>query len=191
MWLAEALPQQTAEALISSTDQPPGTVERALVETCGVGYVEAGAMLADAWKLPIELRCAIAHQVEPVPGDDIRALVVSAATRMVGHVRRSQNTDTIEPGLAKLGIDDDAQKNVLERLDQSGTRTAELAEALFTGRWRLDYQSPSANASVASIRRRRVLGSAAECPASATIDSSLPDHAWCSCHAFSIGQITS
>lgn len=131
VWLAESLPQQTGIALQSCHAAPSGGLNHALASECGLGYDEAGALLADAWQLPRQLRNAIAHQFHASPQASTMCRVVSAATRMAGKVRHDQDWDAPDPGLGELGMDLAAQSDVFAQIAAIRSSTAELAETLF------------------------------------------------------------
>ena len=131
VWLAESLPSQTGSAIEIATRAQPGALNVALVDRCGIGYDEAGALLAAAWNLPADLRDAIAHQFRPLEDAKPLAQVVSAATRMVGVVRRDLAWETADEQLIELGLPMPQQQQVFERLTTSKARTTELAETLF------------------------------------------------------------
>ena len=131
VWLAESLPTQTGAALQSSHEAPPGGLNHALEAQCGLGYDEAGALLADAWQLPEQLRNAIAHQFHPRQEATPLCQVVSAATRMVGTARRNQDWEQADTGLSQLGLDLEAQSDVFAQIAAIRTKMSELAETLF------------------------------------------------------------
>lgn len=131
MWLAEALPTQTGAALMVARDAPMGELNRQLSVQCGMGYDEAGALLAEAWELPSPLRDAIAQQfrndTESVP----LSRVLHGATRMVGHLRRGAAWTEPDPGLTHLGLDMTMQQQGMTYMNSIRVETIELAETLF------------------------------------------------------------
>lgn len=131
LWLAETLPDETAAALAALATDKPGQLNAALVETCGMGYDEAGALLADAWKLPPILRDAIANQVSPAADASQLSLIVHSATQMVGVLRREQPFDQAIDALVHLGMQPDRQAEGFEQLVKTRERTREMAAALF------------------------------------------------------------
>ncbi len=135
VWMAEALPDQTAQALSATSDEAPsGELNTSLADHCGIGFDEAGALLAEVWQLPGVLRDAIAHQLDPRDDAPRLSKVVAAAARMVGVVRRSGKWGEPDPMLEKLGLSHDEQLEVYQLLGESKQATIELAETLFQGR---------------------------------------------------------
>ncbi len=135
VWMAEALPEQTAQALSATgNDAPSGELNTSLSDHCGIGFDEAGALLAEQWQLPSVLRDAIAHQLDPRDEAPSLCKVVSAAARMVGVMRRGQQWDQTDPMLDHLGLSHDGQMEVFALLNDSKQATVELAETLFQGR---------------------------------------------------------
>ena len=135
VWMAEALPEQTAEVLSATGDEAPsGELNINLTDHCGLGFDEAGALLAEVWQLPPVLRDAIAHQFDPRDDAPRLSKIVSAAARMVGATRRGQKWDQPDPMLLGLGLPLDGQLEVYQSLGASLHATVELAETLFQGR---------------------------------------------------------
>lgn len=131
MWLAESLPTQTGRALVDAADAPPGSLNSALVEQCGLGFDEAGALLADAWEIPVPLRNAIAHQSQRRLHTTPLCKIVSTAACMVGAARREREWLEPDSGLEELGMSRTDQQAIFERLAGSVKQTQELAETLF------------------------------------------------------------
>jgi HD-like signal output (HDOD) protein len=132
VWMAEALPEETALALLSaSEDAPSGELNISLADHCGLGFDEAGALLAEAWQLPPVLRDAIAHQFDRRDDAPPLSQIVSAAARMVSTLRRGQDWTDPDALLDRLGLPLDGQQEVYERLGASRQATIELAETLF------------------------------------------------------------
>lgn len=131
MWLAESLPTQTGEAIARTASEPSGALNAALAQRAGLGFDEAGALLADAWQLPAVLCDAIANQFNDQRNGTPLERIVSAAARMVGVARRDQDWQQSDPGLERLGIALNAQQTIIERLAATEDKTAELADALF------------------------------------------------------------
>ena len=135
VWMAEALPDQTAQALSATGDEAPsGELNTSLTDHCGIGFDEAGALLAEVWQLPSVLRDAIAHQLDPRDDAPQLSKVVSAAARMVGALRRGQEWGEPDRMLDHLGLSLDDQLEVFALLSDSKQATVELAETLFQGR---------------------------------------------------------
>lgn len=134
IWLAEALPVQTSEALKESVDLPSGGLNDHLHAHCGLGFDEAGALLADAWKLPAKLRDAIALQFNHQQHTTPMCRIVSAAAAMVGSLTRKLEWQAADPGLLDLGMSLDDQQMVYASLCEAAGKTAELAETLFNAR---------------------------------------------------------
>ena len=132
IWLAESLPAQTAQAFAQAVDAPSGSINLALASSCGLGYDEAGALLAEAWRLPPALRDAIAHQFTPRSPASPLCQVVGGAIRMVGAARHDMPWQSADAGLDGLGLDLAAQQAVFGRISASIQATTDLAENLFS-----------------------------------------------------------
>ncbi|MCB1801726.1 MAG: HDOD domain-containing protein [Gammaproteobacteria bacterium] len=131
VWLAESLPAQTGEALRLAAGTAFGGLNDVLADQCGIGYDEAGALLAEAWNLPPVLRDAIAHQFHPRDDASPLCRVVSAAARMAGTLRHDQPWERPDEGLSAIGMEMEQQLTVFDRLADSKTRTADMAKVLF------------------------------------------------------------
>lgn len=131
IWLAESLPTQTAAALEESHDAPPGRLNSALAAHCGLGFDQAGGLLAEAWSLPEELGEAIARQFDHDYNGLALCAVVSGAREIVGAVMRDLEWSDPDPSLFRLGLTRDSQLAVYNRLVHSKARTVELATVLF------------------------------------------------------------
>ncbi len=134
LWMAETLPQETATALCETTEGEFGQLNEKLRQTCGMGYDEAGRLLAEVWKLPQALCIAIGNQVSPPQDADILSLIVHSAAHMAGALRRDQAFDAPIDALLSLGMDGHMQAAGFEHLQQARKRTEEMAAALFPSR---------------------------------------------------------
>jgi len=133
VWLADTMPVETGLALTAVQDGPPGRLDHALEQHCGLGYTEAGALLADAWLLPAALRDAIGDQGRGAAHAAPLNQVVNAACKMVGAVRRDLEWSKPDRGLLKLGLEMPVQCVGIEYLRAVQQRTVAMAEALFAG----------------------------------------------------------
>lgn len=131
VWLADTMPTETGLALKAAHDGPPGSLNDALVEHCGLGYTEAGALLADAWQLPGALRDAIGDRADRSAKTAPLSRVVIAACRMVNAVRHDLEWDEPDPGLRELGLELPVQRVGIEYLQAVKERTVAMAETLF------------------------------------------------------------
>lgn len=130
LWLAEAMPEPTDRALRLAQASGPGHLDRHLAEQGGIGYVEAGSLLAEAWQLPSSLRHSISSQLYAGTQNTPLSQVVSAAIRMGAALRHG--TDWAEDlALVRLGADASAQRADFVALAQLKDKTCALAEALF------------------------------------------------------------
>lgn len=131
VWLADALPAQTAAALAAAADDAPGGVNRRLREHCGIGYDESGALLARAWGLPGELQDAIAGQCHGDTAAAPLATVVATAIAMAAAARHRIDPGSPPPAALGMGLTDTMYRDVFERVRQACHATQDLAEALF------------------------------------------------------------
>ncbi len=131
IWLADALPKETAAALSIAEELAPGSLNEVLRQHCGLGFDEAGALLADAWKLPEPLQAALAQQYSPPPDATPLTDLVANATRLVGIVRRNIEWTRSDQQLSTMGIDEVSQHLIVDELYRLNTRTMEMADALF------------------------------------------------------------
>lgn len=131
VWLAESLPTQTGAALKQAAGTPFGGLNDVLADHCGIGYDQAGALLAEAWNLPQALRDAIEHQFHPHVEASPLCRVVSAAARMAGILRHDEPWEQADAGLLEIGLPMDRQLEVFERLNGTKSRTIDMAEMLF------------------------------------------------------------
>ncbi len=133
VWLAESLPVQTGAALEEARNAPAGHLNQRLHAACGLGYDEAGALLAEAWRLPASLRDAIADQFRDDADAAPLSRVVRGASQMVGCVRRGEDWAQPDPILNGLGLDMPSQLGGMRYLEAMRLQTEELAAALFCG----------------------------------------------------------
>ena len=131
VWLAEALPAETALALDTADRIAPGSTDRCLAERCGLGYVEAGTLLAEAWRLPENLRDAIARQLHSDAQLTPLCQLVSAAIHIVWILRHRLPWETADERLIRLGLDAALQEAARQHMVAMHTRTTALAETLF------------------------------------------------------------
>lgn len=134
IWLAESLPAQTGAALEAARAEPAGGLNQYLREHCGLGYDEAGALLAGAWRLPAVLRDALAQQFLDDQGSLPLSRLVRGAVCMVSSVRHGREWNEADALLEQLGLDMAGQQIGIGYLDEIRGRTLALAESLFSGR---------------------------------------------------------
>ena len=133
LWLADALPEQTNLALVTAAQHPLGTVDKALLDTCGISLGDAGAVLADLWNLPPQLVDAMschkfAEDAESVP---IFAAVTSTANRLASDVYAHRQRPHDDHVRAQLGIDGDVFEQTRADLEAALPSLSELAASLF------------------------------------------------------------
>jgi len=133
IWLAESLPMQTATAIERACEETDGSLNDHLHEACGLGYDEAGALLAEAWRLPAVLHDAIAQQFDDAADTAPLARLVRGAARMTSCVRNERDWSQPDPGLTHLGLDMPTQLAGIRYLNAIRLKTLELAETVFLG----------------------------------------------------------
>ena len=131
IWLADALPKETAKALELAEHLAPGGLNDMIKEHCGLGFDEAGGLLAKAWDLPPSLCAALAQQYSPPPDATPLTCVVNSATRLVAIVRRDIEWTQSDPRLNAMGIDEVSQRLMVDELRGLNAATMEMADALF------------------------------------------------------------
>ena len=133
IWLAESLPIQTTTALEQARDAADGRLNDRLRVVCGLGYDEAGALLAETWRLPVALRDAIAQQFDETADAAPLARLVRGAARMANCVRNERDWCEPDPGLTRLGLDMPTQLAGIRYMNAIRSKTLELAETVFLG----------------------------------------------------------
>lgn len=134
VWLAESLPVQTAAALRPAGTTQDGNLNERLRAGCGLGYDEAGALLAEAWQLPAILHDAIARQFDLSEGATPLGRLVHGAVRLVSCVHHAGEWTEADPVLAGLGLDMPTQLAGIRYMGAIRRQTLELAQTVFAGR---------------------------------------------------------
>ncbi len=137
LWLATWMPAETnrALAMAGKDEEPQISVDALLEQHCGIGFCEAGAYLAEAWKFPDLLIIALRYQQDPEYHDQEweTANLIGIARNLIGlaneHERRTISTTAIE----RLGITPEDQEQILEHIDSRKQEIHELAQTLFAG----------------------------------------------------------
>ena len=94
---------------------------------------EAGALLAETWRLPVALRDAIAQQFDETADAAPLARLVRGAARMANCVRNERDWCEPDPGLTRLGLDMPTQLAGIRYMNAIRSKTLELAETVFLG----------------------------------------------------------
>ncbi len=106
-------------------DTPPDTRRKAETQVFGLGFPEAGALLATQWRFPEPLTETIRHSADPEQAGDFRdlAMIVHLAVRLAradGQVEQEAITDCAD-ALKSLNID---LAEITETLTQTAATTA-------------------------------------------------------------------
>ncbi len=131
LWLATWRPEETHTALSKAAEEPTTPVDRLLERHCGIGFVEAGALLADAWRFPPLLVVSVGCHASPDYQEiHWRSAAVVGLARHFVHRHRDPETPP-DPRLDRLGLDTETQQSILERMDRRLDEVRELAGTLF------------------------------------------------------------
>lgn len=133
LWLAEAMPLETATAMVAAQSKGIG-LNDALRDCCRTDACEVGGLLGRAWGLPDDLVAGMEHRNNPEyegNGWEVAALVQSA-TEIVDAVICGDREPAIDSRLERLKIDrsdrDKVLASVVAKLDETldMTRTLKL-----------------------------------------------------------------
>lgn len=137
LWLATWMPSETNRALsvAASEEETDIAVDPLLREWCGIGFCEAGAYLAEAWKFPELLVTAFRHQqsVDYQDRDWEAANLTGIARCLIRQSERDENEPISDPRFERLGIGPEKQEEILEHIDSRRQDILELAQTLFAG----------------------------------------------------------
>lgn len=133
IWLADILPKETGQALLQAEPEQPGRLDQLLSDTCGIGYIEAGARLAEVWNLPPPLLDAIAEQYAMPDDASPLTYVVSTASGIVSHVRRDLEWQPDATPLDRLRLDSEQIDSIVRQVERQRADKMDMAEALFPG----------------------------------------------------------
>ena len=138
-WRQEVETQKQAvdQALRSALPDEGYTVNEALQSSCGIGYDEAGAILAEAWGLPESIIYVLCHHRSPQPKCDPHGLlcIVADTSRMVSAVL---NENEYEPADHRMGTNpefSESRDRVFDRLLSSYPQTSKLAASLTSNKF--------------------------------------------------------
>jgi len=135
LWLATWMPAETHRALsvAGSEDEKDAPVDALLEEHCGIGYCDAGAYLAEAWKFPDLLIIAFRHQQAPEYRDQDweAANLIGITRRLIRQSEAGENEPLSDPRLARLGIEPDDLVQTLAHIGSRKQEILELAQTLF------------------------------------------------------------
>ncbi len=133
LWLADQLPDETHQAILKKQNDPNTTLKRALHSLIGIDYLDVGAVLAKAWKMPEPLATAMSRDSlsdeMPYWGT---ILIVITADSMVSRLRQEAPWLDSDSRLATLGIDSQAADEVFQKLTRQYSVTLGLASMLFS-----------------------------------------------------------
>ncbi|HHH12829.1 MAG TPA: HDOD domain-containing protein [Thiolapillus brandeum] len=133
LWLATWMPEETHRALLASDDDPDTPLDGLLVEHCGAGFVEAGALLTEAWKFPEVLTEALRHQAEvDYDGEHWEAAALVGLAGRVIHAREeAEPLAASDPRWSRLGLSSEAEAPLAQQAALRRGEIRELARALF------------------------------------------------------------
>jgi len=133
LWLATWMPEETHRALLASDDAPDTPLEGLLVEHCGAGFTEAGALLTEAWKFPEVLTEALRHQAETgYDGEHWEsAALVGLAGRVIHACKEEAPLAASDPRWSRLGLPPEAEAPLVQHAADRRGEIRELARALF------------------------------------------------------------
>lgn len=131
LWLADSLPDETAEALEAyavENSEEDQDLESLLQRHCGMGYLEAGRVLSAYWGLPEEFAAtayaSCSSQDAPMVGLPLAVCLGSRLSRLV------REEDAALPPLMAAGVDRGTLARVWSMLQRHYRRLEGLAEQL-------------------------------------------------------------
>jgi len=137
LWLATWVPAETnrALALAEKEDEPQLPVDTLLEQHCGIGFCEAGAYLAEAWKFPDLLIIALRYQRDPeyIDQEWETANLIGIARSLIGLANEGEGQLVSTAATKRLGITQENQEHILEHIDSRKQEILELAQTLFAG----------------------------------------------------------
>ncbi|EGW55045.1 putative signal transduction protein [endosymbiont of Tevnia jerichonana (vent Tica)] len=133
LWLADNIPEETAQALSLDEADPTSCVRQALRQTVGDDYCSVGGCLGQAWALPDVLTNAMRYHCDKsYHGTSWQtAALVGSAANMVSRLYRGEDFQAEDPRLKKLEFAESELESVFQKLADQFERTQELAKALF------------------------------------------------------------
>ncbi len=134
LWLATWMPEETNKALSAAGKQEEKSTDQLLEAECGIGYIEASALLAQAWKFPRVLVTALLHHQNPdYQGQHwIAAAVVGVAGLLEKEEEDEEaQPDLDDPRLAALALSPQDLTALKSDLPAKREQVRRLAETLF------------------------------------------------------------
>lgn len=131
--LADLLPKETHQALLSVKSTPELTVNQALYQSMQTDFCEVGGVFAEAWGLPDDLAAIIKFHRDADYQDEHWehiALIGHAAAMVSALFSNQTELPTFMP-VEKLGISQADQHQVFQTMQPLFLETTELAKALF------------------------------------------------------------
>ena len=134
LWLADKMPQETADALTLSTDQSI-SLGQAQQQLSGIDYCQVGGYLGESWSLP---NCLVVAMREPChhqyAGDDWHyPALVRTVSAMVSAIHRGEEQRPESSYIERLSIDPADQDALFEKLTDKFESTLEMTQTLFPG----------------------------------------------------------
>lgn len=131
VWMADSLAEPTNQALERVSADPGLRLHQALRESVGMGYDEAGTLLANAWNLPVELREAMGRQ-HPAPGESPLILLVAGAGDLVSSLLSEREPVEACSLMEILGLSPKTRQSLREELRAEAVKVHALASTLFS-----------------------------------------------------------
>lgn len=131
--LADIMPKETQEALLSINKMPDQPLNEALYQKTETDYCEIGGLFAEIWGLPQDLTTVIKHHRDENYQGPYKenTLLIRNAAHMVGALFRDQQTLPPQTTLDKLGISHSDQQLTFDKMQLMFLETSELAKTLF------------------------------------------------------------
>lgn len=133
LWLATWMPKETHRILLTSDNEPDTPLEELLVAECGIGFVEAGVLLMEAWEFPGALTEALRHHtVVDYEGEHWEtAALLGLACRVIHASEEAEPLAIADPRWSRLGLSHATETSLVQHAVQRRNGIRELARALF------------------------------------------------------------
>lgn len=134
LWLATCMPDETHQALLSAEGEAAGSLDGLLHELCGIGFVEAGALLAESWEFPDMLVESLRHQDDPGYREQYwqSAALLGVAKELL-HENAEPTGQPPDPRWSQLGFSPEQQEEFRKLAGERRSDVQELARTLFAG----------------------------------------------------------
>lgn len=121
LWLADRMPEQTGQALMTIRQAPEQNLNAALIAQCGIDYPNAGGFLSEHWHLPELLVTAVRQHANPEYHGShwAAARLIGVAESMASRAWQGQEWDA-SPVLPITAAEQDAVfARVLAQIDEA------------------------------------------------------------------------